>query len=80
MRDSHIRSWVKSVVWRIIGIVILPLIIWLVYKAIGSDVGTVALWSTIIFHTIRVVLYYYHERFWEQIAWGRKAVVDELHG
>jgi len=26
---------------------------------------------TILFHSVRVVLYYLHERIWEKIHWGR---------
>jgi hypothetical protein len=25
---------------------------------------------TVLFHSIRVVLYYFHERLWEHISWG----------
>jgi hypothetical protein len=25
---------------------------------------------TILFHGIRLILYYYHERIWERISWG----------
>jgi len=27
---------------------------------------------TIIFHTLRLVLFYSHERIWERVEWGRK--------
>lgn len=27
---------------------------------------------TVLFHSIRLVLYYFHERMWEKVAWGRK--------
>ncbi len=26
---------------------------------------------TLIFHVLRTVMYYYHERLWQRIAWGR---------
>ena len=26
---------------------------------------------TIVFHGIRFVMYYFHERIWEQIEWGK---------
>lgn len=74
--DRKRRSLVKSITWRIIGIAIMPIIIYLVYRFIGTDVGNVALWSTAIFHGIRIVLYYYHERIWERIRWGRISRTD----
>ena len=26
---------------------------------------------TLVFHIIRIILYYFHERFWERITWGK---------
>jgi len=64
--DTKKRSWTKSIVWRLIGILLLGLIAYL----ITSDLTEMTL-ITILFHTIRLVLYYYHERAWERIPWGR---------
>lgn len=64
--DTRARSWVKSVVWRLIGIVILGTIS---YGITGSWKQMTVI--TLLFHSIRVVLYYYHERVWERIKWGR---------
>jgi uncharacterized membrane protein len=64
--DTKARSWVKSVVWRLIGIVVLGAIS---YAITGSWKQMTLI--TVIFHSIRVVLYYYHERVWERIKWGR---------
>ena len=65
--ESHARSWLKSIVWRIMGVFILGLLAWMVTK----DWGTTTL-ITITFHLIRLVLYYFHERAWERVRWGRK--------
>lgn len=65
--DTRLRSWVKSIIWRVIGIVILGALAWL----FTQDWKKTTL-ITSIFHTIRLVLYYYHERIWERISWGRK--------
>lgn len=70
--DSKTRSWVKSIVWRIIGVVILGGLAWL----ITEDLGQTTL-ITITFHAIRLVLYYYHERAWERIGWGRRKVKED---
>ncbi|RLC91273.1 MAG: hypothetical protein DRI77_14010 [Chloroflexi bacterium] len=64
--DTKKRSWAKSIVWRLIGIVLLGLISYL----ITGDLTEMTL-ITVLFHSIRLVLYYYHERAWERIAWGR---------
>ena len=64
--DTKKRSLAKSLVWRLIGIALLGLIAYLV----TDDWKEMSL-ITILFHGIRLVLYYYHERAWERISWGR---------
>ena len=67
MRDTKMRSFVKAVIWRVLGIIILGTITFAFtgsWKAMG--------WITGIFTTIRIVMYYYHERIWEKINWGRE--------
>ena len=64
--ETHARPWVKSIVWRIFGIVILMAISWFV----THDMKEMTI-ITLLFHGIRVILYYFHERAWEKIHWGR---------
>ncbi len=54
------------------GIVILGTIAWLFTR----DWQETTL-ITITFHAIRLVLYYFHERAWERIGWGRKIVRED---
>ena len=64
--DTKKRSWVKSVTWRVFGIILLGAISLLVtrdWKAMTT--------ITLLFHGIRLILYYYHERVWERISWGK---------
>ncbi len=64
--DTPGRSWVKSITWRIIGIVLLGVISYLITR----DWREMAI-ITVVFHGIRLVLYYFHERAWERVSWGR---------
>jgi len=64
--ETRTRAWVKSVVWRILGIFILGAISWIVTHS-WKEMTII----TIIFHCVRVILYYFHERIWEKISWGR---------
>ena len=64
--ESHARAWVKSIVWRLFGIVILGTISWIITKS-WKEMSMI----TLLFHSIRVILYYFHERVWERISWGR---------
>lgn len=64
--DTPKRSWVKSITWRIVGIIILGLIAYWLTKDWKAMTGI-----TLIFNFVRLILYYGHERIWERIAWGR---------
>jgi len=72
--DTKVRSWAKSIVWRVIGIVLLGAISYLIT---GSWKEMTII--TLFFHSIRLVLYYFHERLWEHISWGKiKHPLSEL--
>jgi len=64
--ETRTRAWIKSFVWRILGIFVLGIIAWLVTHS-WKEMTTI----TIIFHGVRVILYYFHERVWDRIHWGR---------
>lgn len=64
--DTKKRSWVKSITWRVLGIILLGLISY----AITHDWKQMTV-ITVLFHSIRLILYYYHERMWERISWGK---------
>jgi len=64
--ESHARSWMKSVTWRVIGIIILGGISFMITR--NWEQTTII---TLIFHTVRLILYYFHERAWERISWGK---------
>ena len=70
--ESKKRSMVKSIVWRIIGIILLGGITWVFTR----DIETTTI-ITVLFHSIRLVLYYVHERIWDRIEWGYNKA-DEL--
>ena len=58
--DTKRRSWVKSLTWRAFGIILLGAISLLItrdWKAMTT--------ITLLFHGIRLVLYYY------QVSWGK---------
>lgn len=56
------RAIIKSISWRLIGIVLLILIAYFTTNN-WQEVGII----TITFHSIRVVLYVFHERIWDKI-------------
>jgi uncharacterized membrane protein len=66
-RETMIRSVVKSLTWRVFGVVILGVISWM-----WTHKWTETVAITSIFHAIRVVTYVWHERIWLKIQWGIK--------
>ncbi|MHA1169144.1 MAG: DUF2061 domain-containing protein [Candidatus Hodarchaeales archaeon] len=67
--DTPKRSVVKSVIWRVIGIILLGGLMW-IYT--GDWAATTIVTGS--FHSIRIIMYYYFERGWEQISWGRNNI------
>ncbi len=67
MEGSRKRSLAKSVVWRVICIVVSVLTTffltgkWDIAIAVGS-----------VYNVVTMVLYYFHERLWNRIKWGSK--------
>ena len=67
LSDSYQRSLVKTITWRLTGSFSTFLIAWV----IGGNfiiAGTIAV-IQIIANTL---LYYFHERIWNSIKWGRE--------
>jgi len=62
-RNSRLkRAIAKSLSWRILGIILL-IIIGIIVTGNWVETGII----TITFHTIRTVLYVFHELMWERI-------------
>lgn len=60
------RSLLKTISWRVIGTLDTILISWLITGAmtLALSIGTIELIS-------KKVLYFFHERLWNQIKWGK---------
>ncbi|MCB0654237.1 MAG: DUF2061 domain-containing protein [Saprospiraceae bacterium] len=68
--DKHserpVRSVVKSISWRMLGTMDTVIISWLITGtlSIAFSIGAVELCS-------KMVLYFFHERMWNNIKWGK---------
>ncbi len=61
------RSVIKSITFRILVVMADGLIIYLITKSFVATVGV------IIFSNISsTLIYYFHERVWNKIKWGKK--------
>lgn len=63
---SKSRSLVKSLTWRLVAIISTFLSIYVV-----TGKFKFALQGTMLTNIINFILYYIHEREWNQIQWGR---------
>jgi len=67
-KESHRRSVARSVIWRIMGVALLALITYLFTR----DWVTTTL-VTIIHHSVFILIYYLHERFWLRVKFLRNS-------
>ncbi len=65
--EKKFRSIVKSISWRIIGTVDTIMISWIITGtlSLALSIGLVELFT-------KMTLYFFHERIWNIIKWGKK--------
>lgn len=65
MRESHLRSMLKGVTWRVIASVTTMSVVYIVTGdvALMASVGAVDILAKVFF-------YYLHERTWGKVKWG----------
>ena len=64
--DRPVRSFVKAISWRVVG----TLDTMVVSYFVVDDVKTAASIAGVDFVT-KMILYFFHERLWNTIKWGR---------
>jgi len=75
-KELRRRSLVKSLVWRIIGVVwtwVGAYIIILLLPPARRSAALIATLIVVYHHSTRMIMYYLYERLWASIAWGREA-------
>ncbi|MFI0428445.1 DUF2061 domain-containing protein [Mariniflexile sp. HMF6888] len=65
-KEKPLRSVVKSISWRLIGTLDTILISWLItgQLKLAFSIGSIEL-------VTKMVLYFFHERIWNRIKWGK---------
>lgn len=67
MKVRKSRSFAKSVTWRVIALLTTFASLYLITGDIGiSSAGT------FLTNAINFVAYYYHERVWNSVGWGKE--------
>jgi len=76
VKELHRRSLVKSLLWRVIGVVwtwVGAYIILLFVPPSRQSAAFIATLIVVYHHSTRMVMYYVYERIWASIKWGRSA-------
>ena len=65
--EKPIRSIAKSISWRVVGTVDTILISWIITGQVKTalSIGGIELIT-------KMLLYFFHERIWNRIKWGKK--------
>ena len=67
MIETRKRSLVKSIIWRIICIAVSIITAYFLTRKVDLSV---AIGTT--YNAITMVLYYFHERLWNRLEWGKQ--------
>ena len=76
--ETKRRTMVKTLLWRIIGIIWTWIGAYLIILFIPEKYSSAAMIATLIViyhHSTRMIMYYFYERIWTKIEWGRLAGV-----
>jgi len=68
-RDSNIRSIVKGISWRVFATTVTIMIVYIFFGRLD-----LAIFAGIIETVAKIVLYWFHERIWIKVKWGRKKI------
>ncbi len=80
-KELHRRSLVKSLLWRVIGIVWTWVGAYIILLFVPPSRQSAALIATLIVvyhHSTRMVMYYAYERIWASVQWGRTPAPDPM--
>ncbi len=72
--DTHTRSIAKAVSWRIWASLTTSVIVFSFTKELALSIG-VGLAEA----AVKLMLYYFHERLWEKLSFGKKVYKDNYH-
>jgi uncharacterized membrane protein len=69
VHELHARSWVKALTYRVLIIISNGIIIYLYTGEWKTTVDVMGIASV-----VSTVIYFFHERAWNHIHWGRKHI------
>jgi uncharacterized membrane protein len=72
VKENHRRSIAKALTWRVTGTLDTFILSYLITRQLKFAIAISA-----VELVTKIVLYYFHERIWEKIKWGRTASASE---
>jgi uncharacterized membrane protein len=66
MREFHKRSVVKAICWRFLATLTTMVVVFVFTKRLTLAMGVGA-----VEVVVKILLYYFHERVWNWIGWGK---------
>jgi hypothetical protein len=81
VKELHRRSLIKSLLWRIIGVVwtwVGAYVILLFVPPSKQSAAFIATLIVVYHHSTRLIMYYAYERFWASVKWGRSAAPQPM--
>jgi uncharacterized membrane protein len=66
MKETRKRSLAKSILWRFICVIVSIIVSYALTFRLDVAVAIGG-----VYNVVTMVLYYFHERFWNSIKWGR---------
>jgi adenylylsulfate kinase len=64
--DSHTRSITKAISWRVLATITTMSIVYYFTGSLNLSLGV-----GILDVVIKIIIYYFHERTWNKIGWGK---------
>ena len=70
--ESHKRSILKAITWRVLATLVTTLVVYFVTKKVALALGV-----GFIDAAIKMFVYYAHERVWDRTRFGRRKGIKE---
>lgn len=69
--EKHSRSFAKAVSYRVVSIIADTALVYLITRKIELTLGIV-----VLSNAVSLFLYYFHERIWNKIHYGRRIIKE----
>ncbi len=74
-KENPVRSVVKAITWRVIASAITFMVVFVIFRRYSeksfNEVLQTASFITIVELIAKILFYYFHERLWTNITWGK---------